>query len=381
MRVLYIITGLGTGGAEVMLLKLLERLDRRRYEPMVISLTTTGNIGPQIAALGIPVRALEMVPGLPSPSVFLNLLRLIRQFKPDIVHTWLYHADLFGGLAARLVGIKNVCWGIRSSSLGTAKTYWMTRAVRRVCALLSYVIPQHIFLNSETASRIHASIGYARRKMCVVPNGFDLSRFQPDEAARSRVRASIGCPDDAPLAGMVGRFDILKNHSGFISAMALVRQQMPELHLVMVGKSVDHDNKDLMRSVTQAGLSVNLHLLGARDDVPELMAALDVLVCPSHAEAFPNVVGEAMATGVPCVATDVGDCAYLIGDTGHVVPVGDVSGLARSVEAVLKLPRMYRIELGRKARSRVADYFEIGYIVDQYEESYESLMANAGRHI
>jgi glycosyltransferase involved in cell wall biosynthesis len=376
MRVLYIITGLATGGAETMLLKLLERLDRERYTPVVISLTTSGDIGPRIAALGIPVLALGMTSGLPRPSDFLHLLRKVRQLRPDIVHTWLYHADLLGGLAARLAGITAICWGIRSSNLDADKTHWTTRAVRRVCALLSHVIPQRIFLNSETARRIHVSLGYAGVKMSVVPNGFDLSRFRPDDGARGRVRAGLGCADDTLLVGMIGRFDPLKNHSGFISAMAIVHRNLPQVHLLLAGKGVDRDNEELVHSIERAGLSANTHLLGPRDDVPELMAALDVLACPSHAEAFPNVVGEAMAAGVPCVATDVGDCAYIIGDTGHVVPAGNMAGFASSVEAMLKLSHAERTALGEKARVRVASYFEIGHIVRRYEETYESLRVN-----
>jgi glycosyltransferase involved in cell wall biosynthesis len=235
------------------------------------------------------------------------------------------------------------------------------------------VVPQLIFVNSKTASQIHISLGYAVQKMMVVPNGFDLARFRPDEGARGRVRASLGCTDDTPLVGMVARFDPLKNHSGFISAMALVHRQMPEVHLCIAGKGVDRDKQELMRLIEKLGLLDNTHLLGARDDVPELMAALDVLACPSHAEAFPNVVGEAMACGVPCVATDVGDCAYIIGDAGHVVPVGDVAGFASSAEVLLKLSRTQQIELGQRARARVAGLFEIGQVVRLYVGSYELL--------
>lgn len=376
MRVLYIISGLATGGAEMMLLKLLERLNRERYTPMVISLTTIGDIGPRITALGIPVQALGMTPGVPSLWGFSRLLRQIKCFKPDLVHTWLYHADLLGGVAARLAGIDAVCWGIRSSNLDADKTHWTTRAVRRVCAVLSHVIPQRIFLNSETASRIHISLGYAAEKMCVVPNGFDLTRFRPDKEARDRVRASLGLADDLPLVGMLARFDPLKNHFGFVMAMAMVRRRMPDLHLLMAGKKIDRNNEELIRSIKKASLLDNTQLLGERDDLPELMAALDVLACPSHAEAFPNVVGEAMASGVPCVATDVGDCAYIIGDTGTIVPAGDMAAFASGVEAMLKLSREQRAALGEKARARVANHFDIGRVVRQYEEAYESLREN-----
>lgn len=376
MRVLYIITGLATGGAETMLLKLLERLNRERYTPMVISLTTMGDIGPRIAALGIPVQALGMTSRQPSPFGFLRLLRQVRQARPDIVHTWLYHADLLGGLAARMAGVTAICWGIRSSNLDADKTHWTTRMVRRLCAALSHVIPRRIFLNSETARLIHVELGYAAGKMDVVPNGFDLSRFKPDEGARLSIRAGLGCADDTLLVGMVGRFDPLKNHAGFLSAMAIMRRYLPQVHLVLAGKGVDRDNEELMRSIKRAGLMENTHVLGLRDDMPELMAALDVLACPSHAEAFPNVVGEAMASGVPCVATDVGDCAYIIGDTGQVVPAGDMAGFASGVAATLKLPRAQRATLSGRARERVADEFEIGRVVRRYQELYESLRVN-----
>lgn len=376
MRVLHIITGLSTGGAETMLLKLLERLDRERYVPMVISLTTMGDIGPRIAALGIPVQALGMPSGLPSPVGFLRLLWQVRRLRPDVVHTWLYHADLLGGLAARLAGITAICWGIRSSNLDPDKTHWSTRAVRRVCALLSHVIPQRIFLNSETASRIHVKLGYAVGKMEVVPNGFDLSRFKPDDGARFRLRTELGCAGGTLLVGMIGRFDPLKNHAGFFSAMAIVHRYLPQAHLVLAGKGVVRHNEELMRAIEGAGLMENTHLLGPRDDMPGLMAALDVLACPSHAEAFPNVIGEAMAAGVTCVATDVGDCAYIIGDTGHVVPAGDMPGFATGVAALFELPRAQRTALGEKARARVASHFEIGGVVRRYEESYESLRMN-----
>lgn len=373
MRVLYIITGLATGGAETMLLKLLERLDRTRYEPLVISLTTEGDIGPRITALDITVKTLGITSGLRGVCAFPRLVKEIRLFRPDVVHTWLYHADLLGGMAARLAGVPAVCWGIRSSNLDADKTHWSTRAIRRLCALLSHVIPQRIFLNSGTARQIHLSLGYAAKKMFVLPNGFDLDRFKPDENARFRVRVGLGCAENALLVGMVGRFDPLKNHAGFIEAMAIVHRHMPQVHFVLAGKGIDAHNEELMASIRRENLTENMHLLGSRNDVPDLMAAFDVLVCPSHAEAFPNVVGEAMASGVPCVVTDVGDCAYIIGDTGYVVPKGDMGGLTKAVEAILGLPCTARTAMGERARVRVSRLFEINKVVRQYEESYESL--------
>jgi glycosyltransferase involved in cell wall biosynthesis len=373
MRVLYIITGLSIGGAETMLLKVLEGLDRKKFDPMVVSLTTLGEVGPRIAELGIPVQALSMSTSWRGPISFLRLVLEIRRLKVDVVHTWLYHADLIGGLAARLAGVTAICWSIRSGNLNPDKTRWSTRAVRRVCALLSHVIPAHIFINSEAAIGIHVGVGYVAGKMEVIPNGFNLSRFKPDHGARLRLRTELGCAADALLVGMIGRFDPLKNHFGFFSAMAILHRHMPHVHLVLAGRGVDRHNQHLMHLIERAGLVDNTHLLGPHDCVPELMAALDVLASPSHAEAFPNVLGEAMSAGVPSVATDVGDCACIIGETGRIVPAGDMVRFAEGVAALLALSPAQRASLGKKARARVASHFEIDSIVRRYEDSYRLL--------
>jgi glycosyltransferase involved in cell wall biosynthesis len=377
MRVLFIITGLSTGGAETMLLKLLERLDRKRFSPHVISLTTLGEIGPRIAALGIPVEAMGMKPGLPSPMGFLRLMRMIRRVKPDVVHTWLYHADLLGGLAARLAGISAIGWCIRNSNLDKDKTKFSTRAVVGLCARLSTWIPSKILSCSEEARRVHVALGYAAEKMRVVPNGFDLARFKPDGDARSAVRADLGIADSTPLVGLISRFDPQKNHAGFFEAAGRLYRRMPHVHFVLAGQGIDRNNAALMQAINKAGVLANTHLLGLRSDVPRLMAALDVLASSSsYGEAFPNVLGEAMACGVPCVVTDVGDSAYIVGDTGRVVASGDMRGLAAALEDLLALPPAVKAALGERARARVAAHFEIGRVVQQYENFYESLLAN-----
>jgi len=371
MRVLYIITGLATGGAETMLLKLLERLDRARFEPMVISLTTMGDIGPRITALGIPVQALGMVPGLPSPAGFFRLLGQIKRFQPDIVQTWMYHADLLGGLAARLAGVQAVAWCIRNSNLDKDKTRRGTRWVVAACARLSGLLPARIVSCSEQARAVHAALGYDAAKMTVIPNGFDLARFKPDAVARTRLRTELGIPADTPLVGLIGRFDPQKNHIGFMVAAGTLLRRRADVHFVLAGQGVDAANPVLAAAIARAGVAAHTHLLGLRIDVPTLMAALDVLVSSSsYGEAFPNVLGEAMACGVPCVVTDVGDSAAIVGETGRVVPPGDMAKLALGLEEILALSSQEKVLLGKRARERVADHFEIGAVVRRYEEFY-----------
>lgn len=376
MRVVFIITGLSTGGAEMMLFKVLERLDRQRFVPHVISLTTLGELAPRIAALGVPVDAVGMKPGFPSPSGFFRLVQLLRNLNPDVVHTWMYHADLLGGLAARLAGVSPVGWCVRNSNLDKGKTKFSTRAVVRLCASISRWVPSRILLCSEKARQVHVGCGYTAEKMLVVPNGFDLSQFKPDPDARHRVRSELGISDQTPLVGLIGRFDPQKNHLGFFEAAAVLYRHMPQAHFVLAGQGVDSRNAALMQSIAQAGVLANTHLLGLRNDMPALMATLDVLVSSSsYGEAFPNVLGEAMACGVPCAVTDVGDSAYIVGDTGRVVASGNMVGLAQALADILQLPAAERLALGEAARNRVATHFEIGHITRQYEAFYADMVS------
>jgi glycosyltransferase involved in cell wall biosynthesis len=368
-----IITGLSTGGAEMMFCKVLERLDAW-FSPHVISLTTLGEIGPCIQELGITVEALGMQPGAPSPWSFFRLVGRLKTLKPAVVHTWMYHADLLGGLAARLARVPAVAWGIRNTNLDRDKTKLSTRVVVGACARVSRWVPDRILSCSEVARQAHVNLGYAADKMTVIPNGFDLARFQPDARARVTVRAELRVGDDVPLLGLIGRFDPQKNHAGFFEAAGCLHRRLPTAHFVLAGKGIDEGNRALMQMVETAGVGHMTHILGLRSDIPHLMAALDVLASSSYGEAFPNVLGEAMASGVPCVVTDVGDSAYIVGDTGRVVLPGNMAGLAAAIEDLLTLPAAERAALGKRARARVAEHFEIGRVVQQYEGFYDGLI-------
>lgn len=371
-KIVFIITNLATGGAETMLLKLLQHIDRNRFQPTVISMMGQGEIGPRIAALGVPVLTLGMRrEGAPSPLAVLRLVRLIRRTQPDVVHTWMYHADLLGGLAARLSGQRRVIWCIRHSNLSKTENKRSTLWVVKLCAWLSAWVPAQIISCSARARDIHAVVGYKADKLHVIPNGFELDRFSPDPAARASVRAELGLAADVPLVGLVARYDPQKNHAGFVQAAALVAAQLPQVHFLLAGKDVDPGNRVLMSEMAHHGLQGRMHLLGRRDDVARLMAALDVLASSSHGEAFPNVLGEAMACGVPCVVTDVGDSADIVGSTGRVVPAGDMAGLARGLVAVLQMPAAERAALGEQARARVAAHYEIGHVAGLYQAFYE----------
>lgn len=374
-RVTHVITGLNPGGAEMMLYKLLGEMDRSRFDPLVVSLLDKGTIGPRIGALGVPVRALGMRRGVPNPLAILKLARWLQQAKPDVIQTWMYHADLIGGLAARLAGDIPVAWGIRHSNLDPQGSKRSTIWTAKTCARLSHWLPIHIVCCSEASRRVHAALGYATHKMTVIPNGFDLNTFKPDYAAQISVRQDLDIPESVVLIGLVGRFDPQKDHRNFIEAAALLYTRTPDVHFVLCGDGVTWENRELLRRIEMAGIRKHCHLLGRRGDIPRLMAALDIASSSSsYGEGFSNVVGEAMACGVPCVVTDVGDSAYIVGDTGKVLPPKDPDALAKAWQSLIDIGAAGRAELGRAARARIIQHFSLPTVVRQYEALYSALL-------
>lgn len=369
-----VITGLSANGAEIMLLKLLERIDRKKFSPHVISLSTLGEIGPRISALGIPVEALGVDSIVSIPRAFYQLIKRFRAIRPAVVHTWMYHADLLGGVAARVVGIRAVTWGILQSNLSSEVNKYSTLLVARACALLSPWLPARILSCSRFGKIKHVEFGYKEDKFFVLPLGFDLTIFRPDAEAYQAIRVELGLQPNTPLVGLVGRFDPQKNHLGFLEACAIVRRSRPDVHFLLVGNGVDHKNQQLQAAIAGNRLLGVVHLVGARKDIPRIMAALDVLASSSHGEGFPNVLGEAMATGVPCVVTNVGDSAFVVQETGIIVEPGDMQGLAKGLLQVLFLERDELNSLGREARRRIDRNFEIEAVVRQYETYYKDLL-------
>lgn len=370
MNIIFIITGLSTGGAQIMLLKLLRNLDKSKFMPRVISLTTKGDVGSIIESLGIPVHAIEMKPGTLNLAKFIFLVKLLRKYRTGVIHTWMYHADLLGGLAGWMAGIRRIAWGIRHCNLSPQCNKYSTLLVMRVCALLSRWLPQKILTCSEKSQSEHVAVGYCADKMTLIPNGFDLSHFLPNLSARDSVRNELLLPLDAPLVGLIARNDPQKNHIGFVIAAMRIHQFLPGVHFVLAGEGIDQRNFELMQAIRKFGLEDYFHLLGRREDVARLMAALDVLASSSDGEAFPNVLGEAMSCGIPCVVTDVGDSADIVGDSGRVVAIGDMTDLADNIVGILLLPASERQALGRIARERILTKYEIRNLTKRYQDIY-----------
>ena len=373
LHVVHIISGLGQGGAETVLHRLITA-PAQIYRHTVISLTDPGVFGPRLQLAGIKVIALGMPPGRLSLSGLARLHRLLREIKPDVVQTWMYHADLIGGVMARMAGIRAVAWGVRNSGAHLRESSAKARVVGWVCARLSGVVPAVIVVCAENAADRHRQWGYRADRMLVIPNGYDLSRWRPDPAARDRLRAQWGLPQDVVLIGAVARWNPLKDHANLLAATALCTAENASLRCVLVGHGMEESNVSLQSLINRFGLRDKVILLGERDDIPDVMNALDVHVLSSCAEGFPNVVAEAMAVGVACVVTNVGDAARIVGDHGWVAPPRNADALAHAVNQAVSLlgtPEMAeRIRLGR---GRVGNLFSLETMVSAYRGVWRRL--------
>jgi glycosyltransferase involved in cell wall biosynthesis len=378
LKVTHIITGLASDGAEQMLYNLLAHGAGRDRDD-VISLTSEDGMGPAIRRLGVRVRALGLNPAAPDPRLLWRLAAWLWQSEPDVVHSWMYHANLLGGMAARVATNAPVLWAVHHANLDLAQNKRRTVWVARACARLSRRLPARIVYCSESARRLHEDVGYDAGKAEVIPNGFDLDRFRPDARARAELRAEWGIPSGAVLIGMAARLDPAKDHASFFAAAARVAGRLPHLRFALCGKGLEPGNPQVAGWVRAAGLEGWCLLLGARDDMPRVYSAFDIATSSSASEAFPMAVGEAMACALPCVVTDAGDSALLVGDAGRVAPRRDPAVLAAHWE-LLAADSELRRSLGEAARRRIAASFSLDLVAARYGALYRALAGPRTAH-
>lgn len=373
-RIVFIITSLTTGGAERSLVELLSRLDRNTFECCVICLQNEGNYGSIVEGLGIPLTCLKMG-GLGSiPSALVRLRRIVQNFAPHIVQCWMYHANFFATLACLGLPYKQLLWNVRNSLIAPGTTPTITRLVVWASGILSKLLPMRIIYNSYRAEHIHTHrplVAFSRYKSLVISNGFDTSEFRPNPELRVSVRRELGLSPSQYLVGIFGRSHPVKDHPTFVRAAAYVARQIPNAHFLMCGAGLDETNASLTAQIRELGMEGKISLLSRRDDMPRLMAALDVMVLSSKAESFPRVVGEAMACAVPCVSTDVGDCRELIKGYGAVVAIGDAEAMAFEIVRILQLTPTARANLSEKVRARIENDFSMDGCVQAYTRLYQ----------
>ena len=365
-RIVHLITGLGSGGAERMLFNL-ATAPQSRHEHVVVSMTGDGVYGPRLRDAGVKVHDLGMTRGAASVRAVFVLRRLLRDLRPDILQTWMPHADLLGLVAGKMAGVPRIAWNIRCSNMDRERY----ARLRWILARLSPMVDVAV-VNSYVGKDVHRGYGYRPKRWTDIPNGFDLSRFRPDTTARERLVRELEVDGGTLLMGMVARLDPMKDHAGLLDAFERYRGRGGNANLVLVGRGCEAGGA--LASMIPASVRDNVRFLGERDDVDAVTAGLDVLVLSSaYGEGFPNVIGEAMASGVAVVATDCGDSARVVGDAGEVVPPRDPQALAEALGRMDALGPTGRAALGGRGRARIERDFDIGLIVERYDALYDNL--------
>jgi glycosyltransferase involved in cell wall biosynthesis len=373
IKITHLISTLEIGGAEIQLAQLLASATREQFRHSVISLIDAGPVAEMIRSQGIPVYSLGMERSVPSLSSIWKLHQLLSIERPQILQTWLYHADLLGLIVGKLARVPSLVWNVRCSDVDMEHYPKLSKLVRTALSRLS-VLPDVVIVNSAAGRAAHARIGYRPRRFEVIPNGIEVDRFRPDCSAAAWLRGELRLSGEAVLIGLVARYDPMKDHEMFLVAARQVCGKHPRAHFILSGKFVDKSNTRLTKLIESYGLTQRIRLLGGRSDIERITAAFDI-ACSSSAfgEGFSNAVGEAMACGVPCVVTDCGDSALIVGSTGRVVPPRNAKAFANALCELIEAGPEIRRELGEKGRARIAERYDVNRMAARYDQVYLSL--------
>lgn len=380
-RLVHVINCLSVGGAERMLVRLAKATDRAAFETHVVTLLDWDRretLAPELERAGFAVHRCGLDPRRPGPRALLRLRSLLREIRPDVVQSWLYHANAAATLArCNLDPMPGLAWNIRQSVADLRDEPRGMRTAIRLNAWLSRR-PDVIVNNSARSAADHRALGFRPRREEIVPNGIDMGAFAPapgaGTVARDAARRLLGITDDATVVAAAGRSHPMKDHPGLIDAFGRIAGRRADALLLIAGRDVDDTNEPLLAAIATAGLSARVRLLGERLDLPRLYPAFDCFVSSSaRGEGFPNVIAEAMASGVPVVATDVGDTSELVGGAGTIVPPGDPMALAAAIETTLGLDPAARLAGIDAARDRIARRYDIGAIARRYEAIWKSI--------
>ena len=362
-RIVHIVGGLGSGGTESMLYKILKYSDKTKYYHEVISLTDEGVLGKKIRSEGFKVHTLNISYRNLIPSLF-KAKRICKDF--DLISTWLYHPDLFGFIVAKILLKKKLVWNVRHSNLDRNSNKARTLRIVKINSWLSKYVDT-ITYNSEQAFENHKLIGFKNEKSSVVPNGFELDIFKFDNKSRTKLRAELNIDSDEKVIITVGRWNIQKDYYTLLNSLNKLSENKVCFKMLMVGTNLDESNTELTSLIEKYSLKDSVLLLGRRDDIPALLSAADVYVSSSLGESFSNSIGEAMACELTCIVTDVGESKALVGDTGYVVSAKDYLGMASALADALK---NIKADRNVEARKKILEEYDIKSIVKKYEEKF-----------
>lgn len=342
------------------------------YRHVVLSLSTRGALAAPLEQAGAVVETLRLREPAGVVAAPARLREMIKRANPELIQSWMVHANVVAAVTQRVLAPRiPLVWNVRQSLDALDKEKWLTRKIISASPLLAR-IPAAIVYNSVHSAGQHEALGFPSELRAVIPNGFDVQEFAPNAETRDRVRHELGIDPTALLIGLVGRYHPVKNHIGFFEAAADVLKVDPRAHFLLAGAGTETER---IRPMLDSPLLRDRIIgLGARRDVARINCALDIACNVSHSEAFSNAVGEAMACGVPCVITPVGESRRIVGNTGMVAEDTKGSSIAAALLRLIALGPEARVELGRRARQRIVDNYSLTQAAMGFEHLYERLM-------
>ncbi len=372
MKILFIIRSLNYGGAERQLVNLAIGLKKKGHDVSVAVFYANGALQKELDENGVSVLLMEKKGRWDIVSFFFSLRRLIKKNQPDIVHGYTVVPNCLTLLARVFHPKSKVVWGVRASNMDLSKYDWLARLFYRLeCFLSRYA---DLVIANSNAGREYACLnGFPREKVQVVHNGINIEKFSPRNEDRIKIRQKLGISDDSTLIGCVGRLDPMKGYPIFIDAMSYLIARSDKFFAVAIGNGNDNFSLQLKDKVVELGISNNFLWIPSRDDIARYYNAFDVLVSPSLTEGFPNVIAEAMSCGIPCVVTNVGDSAFLVGECGIVVPPHDSIALTDAITEMLEYIENSKDKLMLCARERVVGNFTVEKLVENTEVCLKSV--------
>lgn len=368
IKILHVITGLNLGGAETMLYKLLSNMDTNQFSNVVISMTDEGVYGEKIRKLGIQVYCLNFKKGISFFKPFLIYKKIITHEQPNIVQSWMYHANVFTTLSKPFVFKHKLVHNVRAGLSSFKHFKLLTKLIIYINGILSR-FSSAVINNSKISQLQHHSLGFDKSKDCYIPNGFDPKSFHPNFNKRNMFNKVQGLSDNFKTIGLLARFHPVKNHEGFlIVASKLILRTQINFRFLLAGSNCDENNKLLVDLIKKYNLCDHVILFGEVDSF-EFLTQLDVFLLTSLSENFPNVVGEAMFCGIPPVVTNVGDCQAIVQEYGFVAQSKDYEELYNCCISALNCNKKQKEQMVSYVRTK----YSIDSITTQYEDLYKRL--------
>lgn len=366
IHIFFLIGTLKLGGAERQLVELVKGLDKDCFNATVAIFYDVGALRKELSGIpGVKLLSLDKAGRWDLIRFGFRLIRLLKDLRPNILYSFMPEPNLAGFVTGRLAGVPKIVWSIRASNMDVKRYNWLVGATTRIGAWISS-LPDSIIINSYSGFSYHKSIGYDANRMVVIPNGINTKKFMPDRKARAMIRSEWGISEDSILIGRVARLDPMKDYETFLHAAQIFVQKENNAFFACIGGGSEHYRNELHILGKELGLKNNILWLDSRSDMPCAYNAFDILASSSSfGEGFPNVIGEAMACGIPCVVTDAGDSAEIVGGTGVVVPIGDPQALSDGWETMVKRLQSDPFLIAEKVRERIVKHFSVETLVQK----------------